>query len=405
MVNAAFVAPLLRQNTSRFIRAFAELPGVRLGVITMDDPATVDGRLREKIAAFVRVGNPMDPEHIARAGWELKNRLGGLDVLTGSLEELQIPVAIARDRLGLPGISEQVARNFREKSRMKQVLRGAGLPVARHALVTTLDDARRFVGDVGYPIVAKPPAGLGARATFRVTDDDELVAALRSLSAGPGNPVQCEEFIVARENTCETVMVRGEAVWHSGTHYMNAPLEVLENAWMQYCVLLPKEEEPEFTRFHAVNDAALQALGLETGLAHLEWFVRPDGRPVINEVGARPPGVNIMPLMSIVFDVDMISKWAELMTFGRFTPPRRRCAAGTAYFRGVGSGRVVAVHGLDQAQEEVGRYVVARKLPEIGQEKSASYEGEGWAIVKADDTRTAIHALQRLITLVRVEYA
>ena len=128
----------------------------------------------------------------------------------------------------------------------------------------------------------------------------------------------------AREHTCETVMVGGRAVWHSGTHYMNPPLEILENPWMQYCVVLPREEPPEFQRFLPINDRALSALGLETGLSHMEWFSRKDGSPVIGEVGARPPGANITPMMSTAYDTDMVRNWVELMVFGTFDPPVRK---------------------------------------------------------------------------------
>jgi hypothetical protein len=135
-------------------------------------------------------------------------------------------------------------------------------------------EAEAFVREVGFPIVAKPPAGLGARATWRVNSVEELHYALARFDLAPHRPVQCEEFVTGRENTCETVMLRGEVVWHSGTHYLNAPLEVLENPWMQYCVVLPREEQPEHQAFQPVNDAALRALGLESGLSHLEWFLR-----------------------------------------------------------------------------------------------------------------------------------
>jgi hypothetical protein len=404
MRTVVYVAPLFRPATNRFLRAFAELPGIRLGVIGMDDPAMLDPRLRERVAAFARVSDPMDAEHIARGAWELKQRLGGLDVLASSLEELQIPVAIARDRLGLPGIREQVARNFREKARMKEVLRRHGIPVARHRLVHEVAEAEAFVREVGFPIVAKPPAGLGARATWRVNSVEELHYALARFDLAPHRPVQCEEFVTGRENTCETVMLRGEVVWHSGTHYLNAPLEVLENPWMQYCVVLPREEQPEHQAFQPVNDAALRALGLESGLSHLEWFLREDGTPMVSEVGARPPGANIMPLMTYAFDCDMVKKWAQLTAFGVFEPPVRAYATGTAFFRGQGQGRVRAVHGLDEAQREVGAWVVDRQLPQLGQPKSASYEGEGWAVVRAPDTATVMHALRRLVSLVQIEY-
>jgi hypothetical protein len=65
---------------------------------------------------------------------------------------------------------------------------------------------------------------------------------------------------------------------------------------------------------------------------------------------------------------------------------------------------VRAVHGLDEAQREVGTWVVDRQLPQLGQPKSASYEGEGWAVVRAPDTATVMHALRRLVSLVQIEY-
>jgi hypothetical protein len=111
-----------------------------------------------------------------------------------------------------------------------------------------------------------------------------------------------------------------------------------------------------------------------------------------------------MPLMSLVHGVDMVERWCRLMTLGEWSPAPRRRAAGTAFFRGQGRGsRVVAVHGLDQAQHEVGALVVDRKLPVVGQPVSTSYEGEGWAIVAADSTAEVEHALARLIRLVRVD--
>ena len=126
---------------------------------------------------------------------------------------------------------------------------------------------------------------------------------------------------------------------------------------------------------------------------------------LVSEVGARPPGAGIMPLMAESHQCDMWGKWAELMTFDTWTPPVRRFASGVAFFRGQGNGRVVAVHGLEEAQREVGEHVVDRVLPKIGQPKSTSYEGEGWAMVRHPEDRVVLHALKRMIELVKVEYA
>ena len=47
------------------------------------------------------------------------------------------------------------------------------------------------------------------------------------------------------------------------------------------------------------------------------------------------------------------------------------------FLRGQGRGRVKAIHGLEQAQREIGSLVIETDLPRLGQTPSSSYEGEG----------------------------
>jgi hypothetical protein len=252
--------------------------------------------------------------------------------------------------------------------------------------------------------VVKPLQGAGARGTFRVEDGDQLKQTMAQIPASKASPWQAEEFVRGEENTFETIFTGGKPRWWSGTRYLPGPLTVLENPWIQYTVLLPAEPETDFLEFRDINFAALKTLGLETGISHMEWFRREDGSMVISEVGARPPGVHIMPLNTYAHRRDIIQAWGPLMVRGEFDPPRRVAASGAAFFRGQGTGsRVVNVHGLDEAQKEVGHMVVERQLPRLGQPKASGYEGEGWAIVTHSETKAVSHALKRLVSLVRVE--
>jgi hypothetical protein len=405
MKSVVFVAPLFREGTNRFLRAFAEVPDCRLAVISQEPIDRLEPALRQHVHAHFAVNDCMDANELVRGIRGLAPAMGGeVDAVNAHLEELQIPVADAREKLGIPGMHGNAARNFRDKDRMKAVLRKAGVPVAKSRLLESPRDLWAFVQEVGFPVVLKPVAGLGSRATFRIRDGAELEQALAAVQPSPTRPYQAEEFVTGQENTCETVTIRGKPVWRSGTHYLPGPLEVLENPWMQYCVFLPREvNDPDFRSFDPINTAALQALGIQTGMSHMEWFRRADGGALVSEVGARPPGAMIMPLMAYAHEADLWRRWAELMTHARWDAPVRKRAAGCAFFRGQGQGRVVAVHGLDEAQAEIGVHVVDRKLPEVGMAKGTSYEGEGWAVVAHEDDRVVLHALRRLVELVRVE--
>jgi hypothetical protein len=90
---------------------------------------------------------------------------------------------------------------------------------------------------------------------------------------------------------------------------------------------------------------------------------------------------------------------------GRFEAPERRFAAGTAYLRGMGHGRVRAVHGLDAVQQQIGHLVVEARLPQPGQPAASDYLGEGYAIVRDPDTAVVEDALQRIVGGVRIELA
>ena len=92
---------------------------------------------------------------------------------------------------------------------MKDALRAAGLPVARHKLITSEADARAFAAQVGFPMVLKPPAGMGAKATFRVSSAEELLHAVSGMRVGPSSPVLAEEMLRGSEHSFETITIGG----------------------------------------------------------------------------------------------------------------------------------------------------------------------------------------------------
>jgi len=287
---------------------------------------------------------------------------------------------------------------------MKDVLRAADVPCARHALVGSADVARAFIAEVGFPIVVKPPAGAGGKSTFRLDQAADLENYLMRFVPDAAAPTLFEEFVRGTEYSFDSVMVGGKPVWHSISRYLPAPLEVMENQWIQWSVMLPRHVDgPEFDPIRDAALRGLRALGLDTGLSHMEWFALPDGRIAISEVGARPPGAQFTTLLSFAHDLDFYKAWPRLMTDDTFTPPPRRYAAGAAYFRGQGRGRVHAIHGLEEAQRRFGELVVDVQLPREGQVPSGSYEGEGFVIVRHPETAVVEEALKNIVQLVRVE--
>jgi hypothetical protein len=404
MVVAGFVAPYLLDTTTRFVDAAARLPGVRLAVITCEPEDRLPAQLRETLAGHWRIDDPLDPGQIAGAVQGLARQLGPVERLLAVLEQLQVPLAQVREHLGMAGMDPVTANNFRDKDRMKTVLTAAGVPCARHQLARSASDAQEFAERVGFPLVVKPPAGAGAKSTFRLDDAGDLRAWLDTVPPTPDRPAQIEEFLTGDEGSYDSVMVDGQVIWDSVSDYLPTPLEVLRHPWMQWVVRLPRDMTgPQYAGIRGVAPQALKALGLTTGLTHMEWFRRPDGSVAVSEVGARPPGAQITSMLCFAHDFDLYTAWSRLMIDGSFDPPERKWAAGTVYLRGQGAGQVRAVHGLDALPPEVTSLVVDSQLPRAGQPSSGSYEGDGYITIRHPDTEVVTAALKKLVTTVRVE--
>lgn len=408
-MNVIFIAPFPAETTLRFVRASKALlsedggRGRLLGVVHTP-PGGADSGLFHDMA---RVDNPMDLGQLAGAIERLAARHGRPDRILGILEPMQVELAKLRAHFGVSGTDEKTAALFRDKAMMKDALRAAGLPTARHRLLRSWEDAGAFLDEVGFPIVLKPPAGMACKATWRIESIEQARAALEALQPRSEDPVLAEEFLRGREHSLETITVEGEVRMFSSTEYHPTPLEVVENDWIQWAVIAPRElDGPGVQEAAALAKRAVKALGLGSGMTHMEWFRREDGSLAIGEIAARPPGANIVRLTGLAHDTSMYRAWARAVIDEAFDGPfERRYASGSAFLRGIGRGRVLGVEGLDAVHRAIGDLVVEAKVPSIGAPKSDSYEGDGHVIVRHPETSVVEDAMRAVIDAVRVRYA
>jgi len=401
---AVYLTPFFTENALIFLHHLARIEGVQLAVVSQDPEEALPASLRSKLAGHWKLNNCLSVEQMRWAVEGLSERLGPVQRLLAANEQIQVPVAQVRQWLGIAGMDPETALRFRDKDRMKATFRQHGIPCARSCAATSEREAWEFVEEVGYPLCVKPVDGAATQSTFRVEDAESLKDVLRASGPSPRRPLQIEEFITGEEHSFETVTLEGTPRWHSLTHYIPGPLDVVRNPWIQYQVLLPREiDSPKYDDIRQVGRAALEALGIQQGLSHMEWFRRRDGSIAINEVAARPPGVQIMPLINRAHDIDFFSAWGRLMIFDEFTPPpERKYAAGCAFLRGLGEGRVAEVHGLREVMRDLSHLITDVKEPQPGDPKAISYEGEGYVIVRHPETRVVAQALQEIVSRVRV---
>lgn len=403
MTPVAYITPNFTANSVRFIEAFTALHNVRLVIISQETTTLLPSWQQSRIALSSQIPDVFNSTALITALEKIEKQIGSFHRLLGATEQLQIPLAEARQALGVEGMDIETANNFRDKSRMKLVFEHAGIPCAKHAFVTKYEDGLSFSKQCPYPYVVKPVSGAGSQTTYRVNNDHEMKSAFDQIGYETKSGVIIEEFIQGDEYSLDTFSLNGKTLGQTINQYSPTPLEAMSNPWIQWRVILRKETMDEaFDDVRKAGTNALNALGMQTGMSHMEWFRRKNGSLAISEVAARPPGAQFTTLISRACDFDVVRAWVNLMVYGKADISEVKYTSGAAYLRGQGSGWVTHVEGLEEIRSKYKAIITDIRVPKPGQEKSASYEGEGFVILRHRDSDVVENALEEIVRTVRV---
>ncbi len=174
-MNLVFVSPHFPPNWFRFC---VELRRLGVNVLGLADAPyeRLRPELRDALGEYYRVGDLHDYDQVLRACGHFTHRHGRIDRVESHNEHWLSTDARLRTDFNVVGLRTGELAEIQRKSRMKERLRAAGVPVARGGIARTLEDARRIAAETGYPLVAKPDVGVGAGGTFRIEDDRGLAA-------------------------------------------------------------------------------------------------------------------------------------------------------------------------------------------------------------------------------------
>lgn len=220
-----------------------------------------------------------------------------IDVVTGQLELSAEAVALACRKLGLRGTATDAVLTARRKDRCRAALEKAGLASARYALAETEEEVLAAAGEIGYPVILKPPSGADSLLSYVATNAAEAAAGCRGVLTGldavPSQwhdqftrGVLVEEYLVgtlvsvelgARDGEFFPFAVSGRFRW--------AEDEVVELG--SYIPAHLPEDRSAACVAYAID--VCRAIGLDLGVFHIEIMVTERG-PVLVEVNPRVMG-------------------------------------------------------------------------------------------------------------------
>lgn len=284
--------------TTTTYRAGAFLEAAR----RLEVPVVVGTDERQVLAAANPGGNLtlafMDPEKATRTILEFA-RESPIRAVVAADDDGVILSAMASRALGLSSNSVEAAWAARDKFRMREVLRGAGLPSPPLYRVFVEEGPEAAARRMVYPCVLKPLFLAGSRGVIRANDPTQFVAAFHRIAAMLRRPevvaqggvlagqIMVEGFIPGVEVALEGLLMQGRL---KVLALFDKP-DPLDGPFFEESIYVTPSRLPAATqeRIAACTAQALKAIGLYEGPVHAELRLNEQG-PWIIEIAPRSIG-------------------------------------------------------------------------------------------------------------------
>ncbi len=316
-MNFVFISPQFPEVYRHFCEALARDGATVFGV--GDTPYDqIHPSLKATLAEYYWVPSLEDYGQVFRAIAYLSWKYGKIDWIESNNEYwLPLDARLREDFNVTTGVHPAKLVDWTSKAAMKPCYRAAGIPVARQIRLTTLEEARAFVAEAGYPAFAKPEVGMGSGGAWKVGNDEEM----QGVFARKGEtPYVLEEFVGGQICSYDAIVdSHGEPLFENQEEFPPSMAEVcaqqLDISYYSCPGVDPKLRE--------MGRAAVKSFGYASRFVHMEFFRLTEDKPGLGvagdyvglEVNSRPPGGYTPEMMNYAHSLDVYQVWADMVCF------------------------------------------------------------------------------------------
>ena len=226
-----------------------------------------------------------DYENEKRAVKYFEDKYGKIDYLESNNEYWLEKDAHFRSDFNITsGPTLKDIEKYKLKSVQKQYYEKAGLKCARYILVDTLDNVKKFVKEVNYPVFVKPDNGVGAQDSHKIKDDLELEFWFKNKDSK--KTYIMEEYVNGQIISFDGITnSKAEIIFATSNVFENDNSEIVEKELddMYYCV--PKVDDALLE----MGKKAIASFEVKNRFFHLEWFVLKENHPYLGKKGTIVP--------------------------------------------------------------------------------------------------------------------
>lgn len=235
-----------------------------------------------------------------------------------ALEEFDVmTAALMREHLCLPGMSSSTAKTFRDKFRMAEAARAAGVLLPEFVPLINTDDISAFMERVPPPWIVKPRSDVSAIGIRRVSEPDEVWSLVEEMNERENLRERASYYLLAQFIPGEvfhvdSIVNNGRAIFAGANRYGRPPLEVAHGGGAYVSRTVAHRSEHEKKLFE-INRRLIKALKLECGAAHAEFIKSDaDGRFYFLEIAARVGGAYIADVLEAASGLNLWREWARM---------------------------------------------------------------------------------------------
>lgn len=306
-MNFVFLSPHFPPNYYRFAVALKS-HGVNVLGLADEGYDSLRPELKSSLTEYFRVNSMHNYDELVRALGYFTHRYGKLDRIDSHNEYWLETEARLRTDFNMPGIKSSQIDRIKRKSLMRETFVNAGIKVARGNVVRTMEEAQALIAETGYPVVAKPDIGVGAAATYKIQNEQELKSFFETR---PPVDYLMEEFVNGQIVTFDGLTDReGNPVFVNSLAYSAGVMETVLNDDLIYYYTL--REIP--ADLQSLGCRVLEAFDVRERFFHFEFFrLHETGELVALEVNMRPPGGLTTDMFNYACDIDVYNAWASIL--------------------------------------------------------------------------------------------
>ena len=327
MKNFIFISPNFPTNYWQFCH---ELKNNGMNVLGIGDQAYDElmPELKESLDEYYKVGSLENYDEVYRAVAFFAFKYGKIDWLESNNEYwLEQDARLRTDFNITTGFHLEDIPRIKYKSKMKAYYQKAGITTARFHMVDNFEGCRKFIDEVGYPVVVKPDNGVGASDTYKLSSDQELKDFLAyKYAAHPFAPYIMEEFVHAEVNSYDAIIdAHGNPIFEAGNVTPMSIMDIVNNNDNSIYYIV--KDLPDDTR--AAGRAAVKSFGVKSRFIHFEFFRMTEDQPsmgekgkmVALEVNMRPCGGFTPDMINFARSTNVYKIWADMVAFGGTNMP------------------------------------------------------------------------------------